>query len=216
MKSKIFKDRAEAGLLLANELAHYQLERPVVLAIPRGGVPVASPVADRLRAPLDVIIVRKIGVPNQPEVAMGAVGEDETCVRDEHLIKSLGISDAMFDALMLSEFGEVERRAHRYRKLVPRVDIGGRTVVIVDDGIATGSTALAAVRVARAHGATSIYVAVPVCSPEARRLLLYEVDDLISLQTPDRLLAVGYYYDDFNPVLESEVETILRTPREPV
>lgn len=212
MKATIFANRHEAGKLLAHALADVQkLQklRPVILALPRGGVPVAAPVADALQAPLDVIIVRKIGVPSQPEVAMGAVGEDGASVRDEHLIRMLGITDEAFDAIYLNELGEVERRSRRYRGSRPMIDIRGRNVIIVDDGIATGSTALAAVRVARTRGAASITIATPVCSPEARRLILYEADDLIALQTPSNLLAVGYYYDDFRATQDQEVENIL-------
>jgi putative phosphoribosyl transferase len=213
MRAQIFANRDEAGRLLADAMIEgfgdLGIEHPVVLALPRGGVPVAAPVAKALKAPLDLIIVRKIGVPTQPEVAMGAIGEDGAVVRDEHLLSMLGISDAAFDNIMLSEMGELERKADRYRRNHAMIDINGRDVIIVDDGIATGSTALAAVKVARARGAAHVVVATPVCSPEARRLILYEVDDLFALQTPEQLLAVGYYYDDFHPTPDEEVERIL-------
>lgn len=209
MNVTIFANRTEAGSLLAAALTDLRSQHPVVLALPRGGVPVAAPVADALPAPLDVIVIRKVGIPGQPEVAMGAIGEDGATVRDEHVINMLGITGEVFDGVMMKEMGELERRIERYRANRPRIDLTGRSVIIVDDGIATGSTVLAAVKVARAQGAARIVVATPVCSPEARRTILYEVDDLIALQTPDPLLAVGYYYDDFHPVPEHEVERIL-------
>src|SRR5688572_21507588 len=162
----IFDDRKQAGKLLAERLERYAGEQPVVLGLPRGGVPVAYEVAQALRAPLDVIIVRKLGVPFQPELGMGAIGEDGVRVLNDDIVRMAHVNEIELAAVERRERAEVERRAQRYRRGLPMVDVRGRTVIVVDDGIATGGTARAALQVARAHGARKVVLAVPVAAPE--------------------------------------------------
>jgi putative phosphoribosyl transferase len=181
----------------------------VVLGLPRGGVPVAYEVAHGLGAPLDVIVVRKLGVPYQPELAMGAVGEDGVLVIDERTLRHTGIGADVLEAAARRETAEVERRAQRFRGDRPRIDVTGRTVVIVDDGIATGSTATAACRVARAHGAAYVVLAVPVAPRGWAADMQQEADELVALETPRHFLAVGQWYDDFSQTSDEEVAALL-------
>ena len=157
-----FADREDAGKRLADRLEYLRGQPAVVLGLPRGGVPVAAQVASRLGAPLDVIIVRKVGVPFQPELAMGAVGEDGAAVTSRDVITMAGVTDEELAARQARERDEVAARAERYRAVRPRVDLDGKVAVVVDDGIATGATAKAACQIARAHGAARVVVAVPV------------------------------------------------------
>src|SRR3954449_3324580 len=160
-----FADRADGGRRLASLLAHLRDEHPVVLALPRGGVPVAYEVARALGAPLDVILVRKLGVPVQPELAMGALGEDGVRVLNGDVLRSAGVTAAELAAVEAGQRAELERRTTGLRRRWPRIDLAGRTVIIVDDGIATGATARAACTVARAHGAARVVLAAPVAPP---------------------------------------------------
>ena len=171
----------------------------MVLGLPRGGVPVAAEVARALDAPLDVIVVRKLGVPFQPELAMGAVGEGGALVVNERVVRRAHVSEAEFAEAERRERAEVERRALRFRGDRPRLALEGRTALVVDDGIATGSTARAACQVARAQGAARVVLAVPVCSPDTARALRGEVDELVCLETPRWFSAVGQCYTDFRP-----------------
>jgi putative phosphoribosyl transferase len=170
---------------------------------------VAYEVARDLGAPLDVIVVRKLGVPYQPELAMGAVGEDGVLVIDERTLRHTGIGADLLEAAAKRETAEVERRAQRFRGDRPRTDVTGRTVVIVDDGIATGSTATAACRVARAHGAAYVVLAVPVAPRGWESDMRQEADELIALETPRHFLAVGQWYDDFSQTSDEEVAALL-------
>jgi putative phosphoribosyl transferase len=182
----------------------------VVLGLPRGGVPVADEVRRALGAPLDVIVVRKLGVPFQPELAMGAIGEDGVRVDNEGVVESIALDAFDIDAIEQRERAELDRRARRYRRHRPRLDLRGRCVVIVDDGIATGSSARAACQVARAHGASRLVLAVPV-APKAAVSALHDVcDDILCVAVPEPFYAVGEWYDDFSPTSEDEVVELLR------
>ncbi len=176
----------------------------VVLGLPRGGVPVAAEVAAALGAPLDVIIVRKLGLPFQPELAMGALGEDGVIVLDPQIIETAGVSEAEVDAVEAAERAELGRRARRYREQRSRVDLHGKTALVVDDGIATGSTARAACRVARLHGAQQVVLAVPV-APLGWKARVVEADECVALETPARFSSVGQHYADFSPTSDAEV-----------
>ena len=208
----MFRNRVDAGRRLAQvvQAAGLGADRTVVLGLPRGGVPVATEVGLALGAPLDVIVVRKLGVPSQPELAMGAIGEDGVRVENEETVGSSAISAVDFEAIERRERGELDRRALRYREGRPRLDLDDRCAVIVDDGIATGSTARAACRVAQAHGASRIVLAVPV-APAATVPALQDVcDDLLCVATPDPFFAVGEWYRDFTPTSDEEVNELLR------
>jgi putative phosphoribosyl transferase len=208
----LFQDRVDAGRPLADLLYAAGLggDEVVVLGLPRGGVPVASEVARLLGTPLDVIIVRKLGVPSEPELAMGALGEDGVRVENEGVMESAALSGSDIGAIVRREEAKLVRRARRYRKGRPRLDLQGRRAIIVDDGIATGSTARAACRVARAHGAARVVLAVPV-APKATVLALQdECDDIFSVASPESFYAVGEWYDDFSPTSDAEVVELLR------
>lgn len=190
----------------------------VVVGLPRGGVPVACEVALALEAPLDVLIVRKIGMPDQPEVAMGAIGEGGVVVVNEDLMSAVNITKAQFALIEEREQVELERRVHRYRQDREPVPLEGRTVVIVDDGIATGSTARAACQVARARGAARVVLAVPVGAARAMEDLRGYVDELVSLGVADGPFAVGQFYEEFDQTLDEQVSECLdranhRSPR---
>jgi putative phosphoribosyl transferase len=208
----MFRDRVDAGLHLAALAQGAGLAESdvVVLGLPRGGVPVAGEVARVLGAPLDVIVVRKLGVPFQPELAMGAIGEDGVRVENDDVMgsRALGIVDV--DRIERAERVELDRRVERYRRDHPRLDLRGRCAVVVDDGIATGSTAQAACRVARTHGATRVVLAVPV-APSAAVLALGEVcDEMLCVAVPEPFDAVGTWYRDFSPTSDDEVVEVLR------
>jgi putative phosphoribosyl transferase len=206
----IFVDRTDAGRRLADRVAHLRGADVVVLGLPRGGVPVAFEVARRLVAPLDVILVRKLGVPFQPELAMGAVGEGGVLVLNEDVIALAGVDRAELPAIEQRARGELARRAQRFRGNRPRVPLRGRTALVVDDGIATGATARAACRVARAQGASRVVLAVPACSPRTAAAMRGEVDELVVLETPVNFAAVGQAYADFRPTKDEEVVELLR------
>jgi putative phosphoribosyl transferase len=204
-----FTDRTQAGQRLAERLRHLGDEDVVVLALPRGGVPVAFEVAQVLRAALDVILVRKLGVPSQPELGMGALGEDGVRVLNEDVLAQTGVSEAELARVERRERAELQRRAAHYRGDRTRVPIAGRTAVIVDDGIATGSTARAACRVARAHGAKRVVLAVPVAPPEAVSTLREDADEVVCLQTPQVFFAIGQWYGDFSQTSDEQVVNLL-------
>jgi putative phosphoribosyl transferase len=207
-----FRDRVDAGRRLGERLRHVRGEDVVVLGLPRGGVPVAAEVARALDAPLDVIVVRKLGVPFQPELAMGAVGEDGVLVVNERVRNRLHLSEAEFAEVEQRERAEVERRALRFRGDRPRLALDGRTALLVDDGIATGSTARAACHVARAHGATRVALAVPVCPPGSAGAFRGEADEFVCLEAPRWFSAVGQFYTDFRPTSDDEVAALLQQP----
>ena len=204
-----FENRREAGRRLAGQLDTLPADDPVVLGLPRGGVPVAAEVARVLGAPLDVILVRKLGVPSQPELAMGALGEDGVRVLDRDLVARAGVSERALAKVERRERLELERRALRYRGDRRPVPIEGRTAIIVDDGLATGASARAAIAVAKAHGARRVIVAVPVAPPETVAALRREADDVISVETPSSLLSIGQWYEDFRQTTDEEVVAAL-------
>jgi len=206
----IFHDRVSAGRLLAQRLEYLKGRDLVVLGLPRGGVPVAFEVAHKINAPLDVIVVRKLGVPFQPELAMGAVGEGGVLIKNESVISSIRITADEFAAVQAREHEEVVNRAKKFREGRTPVSLKGRIALIVDDGMATGSTAEAACDVARALGAEKVMLAVPTASNEAIRALSGRADEVICLDIPDNFFAVGEWYEDFSPVSDEEVIQLLR------
>jgi predicted phosphoribosyltransferase len=205
-----FRDRADAGRRLAEKLAGYA-NRPdvLVLALPRGGVPVASEVARALGAPLDVFLVRKLGVPGHEELAMGAVATGGVRVLNDEIVEGLGISDHVIDAAVSREQKELSRRERLYRDARPPPNIGGRTVILVDDGLATGATMRAAVEALRQQEPRRIVVAVPTASPDTCEALKAEADDVICAMTPEPFFAVGHWYDDFRQTTDDEVRDLL-------
>jgi putative phosphoribosyl transferase len=205
-----FRDRGQAGRLLGERLLPLRDEHPVVLALPRGGVPVAAEVATMLDAPLDVLVVRKLGVPFQPELGFGAIGEGDVAILDRDLVHRARLSDRAVEAVITAERAELERRVARYRGGRPPVRMLGRTVVIVDDGIATGGTARVAVQVARVMGARKVVVAVPVAPPETVARLRAEADEVVCLLVPPHFVAVGQWYEHFDQTTDREVGAALR------
>jgi putative phosphoribosyl transferase len=204
----IFEDRIEAGRRLGQRLEYLRGQDIVVLGLPRGGVPVAFEVATALDAPLDVIVVRKLGVPFQPELAMGAIGEGGAHVLDKHIVSRVRVTEAELHAVEQRERALLETRVARFRKGRPRTDLNGRIAVIVDDGIATGSTARAACQTARTLGAAKVILAVPV-APADTLADLTEPDEIVCLATPRQFTAVGYHYRDFAPTGDDEVVLLL-------
>lgn len=199
-----YRDRAEAGRMLADQLTALIGEPDVtVLGLVRGGVPVAQVVAERLDAPLDVLVIRKLGMPWAREVAFGALGPNDVQVLNEHVASQLSPEDIA--ATNRREQTELERREELYRTGRPPLDLAGRTAVIVDDGLATGATARAAVEVARQLGARRVIVAVPVGSREAKQTLAAEADQVVCVQCPSEFIAVSAYYEDFHEVEDEEV-----------
>ena len=200
-----FADRSEAGRLLAARLEPLRGRPAVVVGLPRGGVPVAFEVARSLDVPLDVILVRKLGVPYQQELAMGAIGEDGVRVINEDIVTRCDVTDEELRRVEERERKELERRAAQFRRGKPPVPLAGKTVVIVDDGIATGSTAMAACAVARAHGAARVVLAVPVAPPECAARLRANADEVICLATPASFFAVGQFYVHFDQTNDQQV-----------
>jgi len=206
-----FRDRGDAGRRLAVALARYKDEHPLILALPRGGVVVAAQVAAALDAPVDLILVRKIGVPLQPELAMGAVvdGEAPVIVRNEDVIRIAGITEAEFKTVCESELAEIERRRRRYLGSRERLDIGGRVAVVIDDRIATGATTRAALAAGRARGPRKLILAVPVAPKDTLALMRELADDVVCLEQHDEFGAIGFFYSDFRQTSDREVIEIL-------
>ena len=211
----MFADRTQAGQLLAGSVEHLAGADPIVLGIPRGGVPVGYEVAVALGAPLDVIVVRKVGVPFQPELAMGAVGENGVRVVNEEMMRLARVSADDFAEVEKRERAEVQRRAAIFRDGAEAVSIEGRMVIIVDDGIATGSTARAALQIARARGAARVVLAVPVAAAETLESMRSDADEVIAIHAPSDLGAVGYYYRDFRQTTDADVVRLLGAARDP-
>ncbi|WP_406148991.1 phosphoribosyltransferase family protein [Streptomyces sp. NBC_01012] len=205
----LFTDRTDAGRRLAVALRHLERRDPVVLGLPRGGVPVAYEVAQALGAPLDVIVVRKLGVPYHPELGFGAIGEDGARVISDEIVRHTGVGDEDLASVERAEEAELLRRAGTYREGRPRLPLKGRTVVVVDDGVATGATARAACQVVRAQGAAHVVLAVPVASPDVAAALREDVDEVVCLSTPQLFSAVGEWYRDFSQTSDDEVVSLL-------
>jgi putative phosphoribosyl transferase len=206
----MFTDRREAGRLLGRRLLSLNRADSVVLALPRGGVPVGFEVARALGAPLDVVVVRKLGVPYQPELAMGAIGEDGVRVLNAEVLAVSAVDEEEFAAVERRERAELDRRAERYRLGRAREDLEGKTAIVVDDGVATGATARAACRVARARGASEVILAAPVCGPDTAERLGGDVDGIVCLEVPGRFCSVGQSYESFRQTSDDEVVDLLR------
>jgi putative phosphoribosyl transferase len=210
----LFYDRTDAGRRLA-KLLKRRIQGPcIVLAIPRGGVVVGYEVAKELGCPLDVVISRKVGAPAQPELAVGAVAEDGVVFVDEEIAGLVGVSRDYVERRAREELREVRRRAEEYRGGREMPDLSGKTVILVDDGLATGLTMLAAVHMARNKGAEKVVVAVPVSPPETVAKLRRQADEVICLETPTNFYAIGQFYDRFDQLTDEETNSILRKSRE--
>jgi putative phosphoribosyl transferase len=210
-----FRNRTDAGRRLSRALAGYKDQRPVILALPRGGVAVAAEVAAALQAPLDLILVRKVGVPSQPELAMGAVvdGASPIIVRNEDVIRLTGVGETEFKEACDRELAEIERRRRRYLGSRERAELAHRVVIVVDDGIATGATTRAALQAIRMRNPAKLVLAVPVAPTEALAEMRHEADDLICLEHHEAFGAIGYYYSDFRQVSDEEViDALARFP----
>jgi len=210
-RKMIFADRAEAGQLLGERLAAMDLADPLVLALPRGGVPVGAEIARRLAAPLDVVLVRKIGAPGEPELAVGAVadGASPEIVLNDRLVALLGLGEDYITAQAMRELATIELRRREYEGLRPRIEPAGRTAIVVDDGVATGMTMQAALRSLRRQRPARLIAAAPVASREAAAMLRQEADDVVCLGTPRSFGSVGYYYRSFAQVSDEDVATLL-------
>ena len=208
-----FEDRVEAGARLAEELSQRSWRNPVVLGIPRGGVVVAAAVADALRAPLDAIFVRKLGVPEQPELALGAIGESGDPVLNRSVVAATGLTPQELAAMVTQERLVLGRSASHLRVACPMLPLQQRTAIIVDDGIATGATAAAACQVARGQTVLGVVVATPVAAPSAVADLRTQADEIVCLLTPEPFLAVGAHYHDFSPTSDQLVESLIRSRR---
>jgi putative phosphoribosyl transferase len=210
-----FLDRVDAGRKLANLLRAYAHKTDViVLGIPRGGIPVAYQVAAELGAPLDVFVVRKLGVPWQPELALGAIAGGSVQVIDAEIVESVGISRAEIDRIAAAENQELQRRERVYRGTRPPLHLAGKTVILVDDGIATGASTRAAITALREFSPGRIVLAAPVAPASTCKRLRRDVDDLVCLHAPESFYAIGEFYDDFTQVSDAEVTELLRLNRE--
>jgi predicted phosphoribosyltransferase len=207
-----FRDRSDAGRKLAAALARYKDRKPVVLALPRGGVPVAAEVAAALNAPLDLVLVRKIGVPFQPELAMGAVvdGGAPLVVRNEDVIRLADVDEAEFKAVCERELEEIQRRRRLYLGTRERAEIAGHTAIVVDDGIATGATTRAALRATRQRSPAKLVLAVPVAPTDGLAAMRQEADDVVCLEDHEFFGAIGYYYLDFRQITDNQVIKLLQ------
>ena len=210
MEKRRFRDRTEAGQLLASRLAAYAHRADVlVLALPRGGVPVAFEVARALPAPLDVMIVRKLGVPGHSELALGAIASGGTRVLNEEVVRSLGIPESIISQVTVREQYELERRERLYRGGRPAYVVRGRTTILIDDGMATGATMRAAVIAVRQQQPARVVIAIPVAAPATCEELAALVDELVCISQPEAFLAVGLWYDHFTQTTDEEVRDLL-------
>jgi putative phosphoribosyl transferase len=211
---RVFADRAEAGRILAGALGKYAGRDDVlVLGLPRGGVPVAAEVARALEAPLDVLVVRKLGAPGQEELAIGAIGEGGVRVLNAELVRSLGLREKDVDRIADREERELERRVAAYRGGHEALEVEGKTVVVVDDGVATGATMRAGLQALRAMGAARIVAAAPVGAEDSVAALAEDADDVVVLETPEWFSAVGQWYEDFGQTTDDEVRPLLTENR---
>jgi predicted phosphoribosyltransferase len=214
LKTMIYRDRIEAGKDLAAELSHYANRDDVlVLALPRGGVPVAFEVASALRAPLDIFLVRKLGVPGHEELAMGAIATGGVRVLNDDVVEYLRIPSRVIDSVAAQELRELERRERAYRGNRPEAEVRGNTVILVDDGLATGSTMRAAAGALRLQNPARIVVAVPVSAPQTCDEYRMGVDEIVCAATPEPFLGVGQWYRDFSQTTDQEVRDLLEAAR---
>jgi len=209
----VFANRIDAGRQLAVSLRELPAGQVVVLGLPRGGVPVAAEIAAAIGAPLDVIVVRKLGVPFQPELGMGAIGEQGTRVVSADVVEHAGVTPRELAAVEAQERVELDRRARRFRGDLPPLPLDGKIAVVVDDGIATGSTARAACRIARVRGAARVMLAVPVAPPGFAGRIGTDADEFVCLQTPVPFYSIGQFYADFSPTSDREVIACLERCR---
>ena len=218
-----FKDREDAGRKLAERLSRYKDEYPVVFALPRGGVPVGYEISRALGVPLEVFVARKLGAPGQPEFGIGAVAPGGVRILNEEVVRRLGIPDDYVERITEQETAELERRLRHFRGERPQPEVRGRTAILIDDGLATGVTARAAVRALRLLEPRRLVLAAPVCAAQTAELLGPEVDELLCLEAPPDLGAIGFWYRDFSQTTDEEViellerarhETPRRSPRE--
>jgi len=208
--SRIFDDRVDAGRALARSLASFSgASGAIVLGLPRGGVPVASEIARALDLPLDVLVVRKLGLPWQPELAMGAIASGGAIVVNQDVLRHASGGEEVFEQVRRQQLVELERRERAFRGTRPPLDVAGRTAIVADDGLATGATMEAAVRALRALGAARVVVAVPVASVEARERIAALADEVYCLETPPYFSAVGQWYRDFDQTSDREVTELL-------
>ena len=205
----MFRDRRDAGRRLATLLERYREEDPVIVAMPRGGVPVAAEIAGALQAPLDIVVVRKIGAPRNPEFALGAVAEGDVRVISERALRTAGVGAERLDALTESSEHELAVRTRRYRGTRAPLPLAGRTTILVDDGLATGRSARAAIASLRRRGAARVILAIPVAAPRSAQELAADADAVVALELPPELWAVGTWYEDFTPVTDEEVAELL-------
>lgn len=208
-----FEDREDAGRRLAAWLERYRDEDPIVFALPRGGVPVGFEISRSLGAPLDVFISRKLGAPGQPEFGIGAVAPGGVRVLNRDVVERLGIPESYLEMVTRKEMAEVERRLHHFRGDRPEPEVAGRTVILVDDGLATGVTARAAVESLKRLGPRRLILAAPVCAAQTAKLLGPEVDELVCLEAPADLGAIGFWYADFSQTSDEEVIELLERAR---
>jgi len=208
-KRKRFKNREDAGQQLAERLAHYQDEDPIVLALPRGGVPVGYEISHALQAPLDVFVARKLGAPGRPELGIGAIAQGGVRVLNAYSVQVLGITEEYIEQVAEIETAEIERRLRLLRGDRPEPEVRERTVILVDDGLATGATALAAIQALRRRAPRRLILAVPVCAEQTVMDIRPEVDDLVCLKTPSDLLAISLWYRNFEQVPDEEVIELL-------
>lgn len=207
------EDRADAGRRLASRLVGYRDEEPIVLALPRGGVPVGVEISRLLEAPLDIFIARKLGAPGQPELGIGAMAQGGVLVLNESIVRALKLPKRHVRRAAREELREVNRRLRLLRGDRPEPPVNGRTVILVDDGLATGATARAAILALGERGPRRLILAVPVCPPRTANVLHSEVDELVVLYTPENFYAVGSYYKDFEQVSDEEVIRLLELDR---
>jgi putative phosphoribosyl transferase len=212
-KRPLFRNRQDAGRQLADELAALHLEQPLVLGLPRGGVVVAYEIARALDAPLDVIVARKLGAPGQPELGIGAVAPEGVILLDRRTMRILGLTDADVEELAARERGEMRRRIQHYRGHESLPDLRGRTAILVDDGLATGVTALAAIRSVRTSEPDRVILAVGVCASETAEMIAEVVDEFVCLAVEDDFHAVGMWFEDFEQTTDSEVVALLEKAR---
>jgi putative phosphoribosyl transferase len=208
-----FEDRRDAGRRLAGKLSRFEDERTVVFALPRGGVPVGYEISRSLGAPLDVFVSRKLGAPGQPEFGIGAVAAGGVRVLNEDVVRRLGIPDDYVQKITAQELAEVGRRLRYFRGERPETEVGGRTAILVDDGLATGVTARAAVQALRLRKPRRLVLAAPVCAAQTADVLLRTVDDLVCLESPSDLGAIGFWYRNFEQTSDEEVVELLERAR---